>query len=141
VSTGPLVAISGFGERLKAERNRLRLTQETFATGANTNRASQGFYEKEQNWPTIEYLAAVSAMGVDVTYLLYGYRADQLALQIIQSEVLTDAFQLVGDLEKEFGAQLAPKTRAKLFQLVLGAFLSGRKDAKNLQEVRSIIGA
>lgn len=62
------------GERLRAERDRLGLSQEDFGRAGGVNRNSQANYEKGIRTPDAAYLAAVAAAGVDVLYVLTGQR-------------------------------------------------------------------
>lgn len=73
------------GERLRAERVRLDLSQEEFAALAGAHRKSQGNYEKGERQPDAAYLAAIAAAGADVLYILTGVSsATQTALAAIR---------------------------------------------------------
>lgn len=65
-----------FSERLKSERNRLKLTQTQLAELAGTTKQSQLKYEKDIQKPGMEYLAAIAKVGVDVQYLLTGIHSE-----------------------------------------------------------------
>lgn len=60
------------GERLKDERVRLGLNQTDMAALAGVTKTTQLNYEKGSRSPDAAYLAAVSAAGVDVLYVLTG---------------------------------------------------------------------
>lgn len=64
-----------FSERLKTERTRLRLSQAAMAEAGGVGLNSQSNYENGHRSPDAAYLERISAIGVDVTYLLTGVRA------------------------------------------------------------------
>jgi transcriptional regulator with XRE-family HTH domain len=64
------------GDRLKEERTRLRLTQPQMAETGGVGKNTQINYEKGERSPDSEYLARVSAIGVDVLYVVTGTRSD-----------------------------------------------------------------
>ena len=66
---------SNFFERLIEERKRLGLNQEEFGALAGVGKHSQLNYEKGSRKPDADYLIALEAHGVDVTYLLTGKRS------------------------------------------------------------------
>lgn len=61
-----------FGERLRAERERLGLSQVAFGELGGVQKVAQINYEKDKRKPDAEYLAAIAAAGVDVLYVLTG---------------------------------------------------------------------
>jgi transcriptional regulator with XRE-family HTH domain len=63
-----------FGERLKAERKRLDLTQQAMADACGVSKRQQLYYEADQ-WPGGAYLAQAAKLGVDVGFVLTGARA------------------------------------------------------------------
>lgn len=67
-----MVTLFCFGERVKAERKRLGLTQLAFASIANVSTKTQINYEKDERKPDADYLAKLAAAGVDVEYILTG---------------------------------------------------------------------
>lgn len=64
--------MSTFEERLKAERQRLRLNQEDFSALGGVKKRAQVSYEQGERTPSAEYLAALASNGVDVLFLLTG---------------------------------------------------------------------
>lgn len=71
--------MGSFGARLKRERNRLKLTQEAFANFGGVEPNAQTNYETGKRWPRADYLQQVSAIGVDITYLMTGERSPPVA--------------------------------------------------------------
>lgn len=67
------------GDRLKEERERLKLTQKSIADFAGTTTRTQISYEGNLTRPKGGYLARVSSLGVDVAYVLTGERLENTA--------------------------------------------------------------
>jgi transcriptional regulator with XRE-family HTH domain len=96
---------TGFGERLKEERERLDLSGAELALMTGIHRNTQARYEKELTLPTPIYLSIVRTLGIDVNYLLLGLRdyptAGQIA--ILRKERALDrakAIKAIDDLER-----------------------------------------
>lgn len=66
--------LSGVGERLREERDRLGLSQAQMGEIGSVGKTTQLKYEKEGSYPDAAYLAAVAQAGVDVLYVLTGQR-------------------------------------------------------------------
>lgn len=66
---------SGFGERLRAERERLGLTQADLAEKMGVHKNTQARYEKADTQPSPGYLTALRSVGIDADYVLTGVRA------------------------------------------------------------------
>lgn len=62
-------------DRLRAERARLNLRQEEFATFGGVKRNTQSLYEKGERTPDANYLAGIVKAGADVLYILTGNRS------------------------------------------------------------------
>lgn len=82
-----------FQERLRAERERLGLSQEAFAGLGEVGKSSQWLYEQGRHWPTMEYIEALRSRGVDVGYLATGLKLDWESLRHALSFVLRLARQ------------------------------------------------
>lgn len=61
-----------FGQRLKAERERLQLSQQAAAEKCGVRREMWGKYERGAAEPGVRVLARLGAEGADVLYLLLG---------------------------------------------------------------------
>ncbi|MFK3973785.1 helix-turn-helix domain-containing protein [Pseudomonas sp. NPDC087358] len=62
------------GFRLRIERQRLGYNQATIAAIGGVRANAQGAYERGTRIPRADYLAKLSAVGVDIPYLLTGER-------------------------------------------------------------------
>lgn len=66
------------GDRLKEERERLRMTQESFSVAGGAGKRAYIRYEQGERLPDAGFLAAISASGADVLYIVTGQRTDGL---------------------------------------------------------------
>lgn len=69
----------GINERLREERTRLGHSQEAFGELGGVGKQAQLRYEKGERHPDTQYMAAISAIGADVLYILTGSRAKKEA--------------------------------------------------------------
>lgn len=74
------------GRRLKEERDRLGLNQENFGTLGGVGRKTQFNYESGERSPDGAYLSALAQHGVDVQFILTGYRSATSSLLTVQQE-------------------------------------------------------
>ena len=77
--------MSTYGERLKNERLRLKLTQAQMAFAGGVKRQAQGFYERDVTLPRATYLAALTLLGVDVLYIITGRHTLQIGAPVQKS--------------------------------------------------------
>lgn len=63
------------GERLRDERQRLKLSQTAFGERGGVTKKTQMLYEGNERFPDAQYLTAVAEAGVDVLYVLTGKHA------------------------------------------------------------------
>ncbi len=71
---GFYIRMSGIGDRLREERERLGLSQGAFGELGGVKANAQGNYEKGDRFPDAAYLASVAEQGVDVLYVITGGR-------------------------------------------------------------------
>lgn len=112
----------GFGERLRLERVRLGLTQAEFAERAGVQRLAQGQYEAETRDPRVKYLAAASAAGVNLYYVLFGHTTSIASLpQPEQRRIERHVFDLIEDYVRvQCSGQLSAEGRFVLFEVIRG---------------------
>lgn len=67
------------GERLKEERERLRLTQPQIAEITGTSKQTQSAYENGRTPPKTKFLAKLATFGFDVSYVITGERLENTA--------------------------------------------------------------
>ena len=84
-----------FSERLKTERKRLGLSQAAAGEVVGVSREMWGKYERGA-MPGVDVLAALSASGADVLYILTGQRSSHLELELSpEEEVLLDNYRAI----------------------------------------------
>lgn len=89
------------GERLKEERVRLGFNQAEFAAFGGVAKTSQFNYEKGDRSPDADYLAAVSAKGVDILYVVTGERKPQASDSLsAQASEFLDIYERIGDSDR-----------------------------------------
>ena len=67
------------GMRLKAERERLKLSQTDFGDAGGVQKLSQINYEQGKRSPDAEYLSSVAKIGADIYYVITGERQENVA--------------------------------------------------------------
>jgi transcriptional regulator with XRE-family HTH domain len=104
-------------ERLRSQREALGLSQQALAEICGITARSQRNYESGERLPDAAYLAALSAAGADVLYILTGQRSQPIAPLLdnyrnapagVQSGVKTT----LGAFAPGIGAATAKKRRA-----------------------------
>ena len=69
------------GARLKAERNRLGMSQEAFGGACGVAKNAQVNYEAGKRRPDSDYLAAAARLGADVLYIVTGVSSPAGAIE------------------------------------------------------------
>ncbi len=90
-----------FCDRLKDERKRLKLTQETAASMCGVARETWGRYESGAMTPSAEVLAEFSKHNADVAYILSGFRNENAA-KTSQEASMIQCFRLL-DAREQLG--------------------------------------
>jgi len=123
---------NGFGERLKIERKRLGMNQEEFGAKAGIQRFTQYQYEAEVNSPTVRYLASILEIGVDLTYVLFGIRVNQMSLPQAEMQAAErKAFELIEQNETNLGEKLTPEKRYVMFDLIRAHLVQSKLNELN----------
>ncbi len=108
--------MTGFGARLKEERERLGYGQEAFAALADASRKSQIRWEADESFPDAAQIAAWLPHGFDALYALSGRRSPETADCLPQDDsALLQLYRLLDNTDKE------------LIRSVLTAFATRRK--------------
>lgn len=108
---------SPIGERIRAERLRLGLSQALFANKVNVHRKTQINYETGERKPDTDYLQAIAKEGVDVGYVLTGESTH--GKQQVYSNIL-DAIMVELELYKGFSGNWEA-----IYDAVLADWLAG----------------
>jgi len=118
---------SGFGKRLREEREQLDLNQDQFAKKTGLKRVTQFLYEKEENHPNYRYLTLISELGVDMRYLFFGERTPKNSLHLTPN-ILKEIYCVVDEVSRDEAGQPLPLNIRLGFFSVLCASFSGRDD-------------
>lgn len=73
-------------DRLRSERRSKGMSQDALATACGVHVNAQGKYESGQRLPRADYLCALSALDIDVHYVLTGVRCALGEAQLSASE-------------------------------------------------------
>ena len=82
--------MSTYGDRLRNERLRLKLTQAQLADAGGVGRHAQSCYERDITLPRADYLAAITLQGIDTVYIITGRRTLPVSLSALLSGDLSD---------------------------------------------------
>lgn len=118
ISNNANLLSNGFGERIKEERQRLKLNQADFAELARVSRASQAHYEREHRVPDLNYLAALFKK-VDVPYIISGERGSTHGAKEIDPSVIEPILVAINTWATENKKSITETLRAELLALFL----------------------
>ncbi len=126
------------GQRLRAERDRLGISQDEFGKVGGVSRATQYLYEQGDRMPTLEYLVRVISVGVNLGYLVFGAgdhkRREGL---VLDQRTLASAYQLVDEIARDSrGRLLDLEHRTALFQAICAAVAEKRHEEIDWEAVR-----
>jgi transcriptional regulator with XRE-family HTH domain len=112
-----------FGQRLREERERLKLRQEDFAELGGVKRVTQHLYELSERFPDVRYLEALIGHGVDVQYLILGRRLSPSAASVqVSGEVLDEIYRAVEEFARDAKGNPMPiETKLQLFRFLRAA--------------------
>ena len=129
------------GKRLKLERNRLKFTQEKFAEIGGVKRATQYMYEQGDRSPSVEYLARLISVGLDLGFLFFGQETRNLEGSLhVDKDALLNVFKLVDEFGRDSkGRLLDIEYRASLFESVCDAIANKSSDEIDWEDMRNNI--
>lgn len=96
------IQLTGFGDRLKQERERLGLSMHDFGLLGAVNRVTQMRYETGVNYPTVEYMHRLRQNGVDTLFIETGVQANDW-LAMTDYDAFAQAIDLVDELMRLHG--------------------------------------
>ena len=102
-----------FCDRLKEERNLLKLNQTDFGKIGGVGQVAQSKYENGTRVPDANYLTAIAAAGADVTYILTGVRSADCNPDTIAQEVAGVMYVVESVIRKE-KLNIQPKPKAEI---------------------------
>ena len=127
-----------FSKRLKEERQRLSMTQEEFGAAAGVRRATQYLYERAERTPSVEYLARITSVGADLSYLISGVRSPKTGGKLcLDPEVLASVLRTADDICRDHrGRLLDLEHRITLTQALCRAVADKEPDEVDWQDLR-----
>ncbi|NCC22595.1 MAG: XRE family transcriptional regulator [Alphaproteobacteria bacterium] len=128
---------SEIGARLKSERQRMGWTREVMAAAGGVSKASQAAYEAGVRVPDSRYLCRLAPEGVDVEYLICGYRHSERFAAEVRWELLTAIAEQIEAWSKDSG--LAPLERGRREWLIRRLYDIQEKRPVNVEEIRSVL--
>ena len=130
---------SGFNRRLRAERERLGLSQKDFAERAGVKRVTQFLYEKGDSQPNYRYLMAIDELGVDMPYLFFGTPSGRKQLSL-NPGLLRDVYRIVDEVARDKNGELLPlDERLDLFNTLCAAYSGRNDDHIDIQTVTAML--
>lgn len=123
-------------DRLREERERLRLTQEVFAEAAGAKRRTLIDWEKGVSSPTAVQLSALSEIGVDVLYVLTGKHQQNSSEQsgAVEIDLVVKIASILEALLTKHRARLSLAKKQELVRLLYDHFaLKGAVDDETVE--------
>nr|WP_315485360.1 helix-turn-helix domain-containing protein [uncultured Undibacterium sp.] len=118
----------GFPERLRSERSRLELSQETVAKLCNVSQQTVHKYEAGTTTPTISFIYSLEELGFNTRYMIFGEGSKDFSH--VPLEVVEVLFKIVDEIEAEqVTTKLSSSTKHKMLLTLLKRF---KKDPENL---------
>ena len=109
----------GFGERLKQERKRLGMTQESLAERVGVKPLTVLQYEKGNTSPALQFIYKLQGLGFNLQYLLFN-REKAVYQRDFPPEIIKYVADEVSEVEKKFaGGTLTNETRLKMMLILL----------------------
>lgn len=111
----------GIGTRLKEERKKRGFTQESIADQLGIGKATQFQYEKGINLPTLKYLDALSGLGMNIHYILFGTLSPIQEKSVNESrkdEIEKKALSILAKNEAAIGI-MDDEKRLQMFRLII----------------------
>lgn len=118
-------------ERLRAERVRLKLTQEEMAALGGLSKLAQLRYEKGERKPDSAFLATLADAGVDVLYVITGERSKPVPPQELLPPEDRELLERFHDLPK--------RMQTAIDDVLLSAWLASNDRRRDLEEMRRML--
>jgi len=129
------------GDRLRTERQRLRLSQADFARIGGVGKTTQINYESGQSVPGADYLAAVAAKGVDIKYVVLGHLDTGGLSDELDVEILKPILEAIETWAAERSKPTPIALKAELLRLFYQQYRrSGSVDGKHMQDHLRLVG-
>ena len=111
-----------FGKRLRAERNRLNLSQTQVAIAGKVSKTTQVAYESGVHVPDLEYLTNIETLGVDKIFLISGISKNSYVEKEFDWLLLGEIAEALIEWAGENGVQIPPHKFSDLLRLLYREF-------------------
>lgn len=126
------------GARIKSERQRIGWTRERMASAAGISKASQAAYEAGARVPDSRYLCRLAPEGVDVEFIVCGYRHSERFASEVRWELLAAIAEQIEVWSADSG--LTPLERGRRAWLMRRLYdIQAKRSAINVEEIRSVL--
>ena len=129
-----------FGQRLRAERDRLGFGQAEFAELGGVKRTTQHIYEHDIRVPDLNYLERIKASGADIAFLVLGERLplNREDLLTVSYSTLSNIFRVVDEFCVDaHGKPLDLESRLRCFQLLCASLKDRPNRDADLESLRA----
>jgi transcriptional regulator with XRE-family HTH domain len=133
---------ASFGQRLRAERERIGLTQAELGEVGGVARSTQHIYESDIRSPDAAYLERITSVGVDVGYLVHGHRMDPTNGHRVRISraALANIYRAVDELCVDSQGTLMPLDfRVRIFELLCASVSAEGAEDATVAQMRAII--
>ncbi|QZA76384.1 helix-turn-helix domain-containing protein [Deefgea tanakiae] len=128
----------GFGERLRAERLGIRLSQQEFADLGGVSRPAQANYEAEKREPSLSYLSAIS-QRVDVLYVINGQRASKQKCEV-DEKLIEMILETIDDWAQQENREIPRVNLSQFLSLFINQALNfGGLEPKGMAQVLRLV--
>lgn len=127
---------SSFGDRIRAERRRLGLSQEELAEQLGVSRSSVAYYEADRTVPDLDFLAHADTVGMDVLYVVFGRHSTEQAGLALDWDLLASILQGIRGWCTNAGLSMPVEKEVAIAKLLYSQFAKAKViDAELMKQV------
>ncbi len=127
---------SSFGDRIKAERRRLGLSQEDLAEKLGVSRSSVAYYEAARTVPDLDFLVHADDAGMDVFYIVFGRHSSEQAGLALDWDLLASILQGIRGWCTNAGLTMPVEKEVAIAKLLYSQFAKAKLvDAELMKQV------
>ena len=111
-----------FADRLRRERARLELGQAELWEAGGVSKSTQVCYENGQRVPDLEYIEAVTAVGVDPVFMVTGLSSRTFVARNFDRDLHKEITCAVAEFQADRGISFPPEKQAQLIHFLYQEF-------------------
>jgi len=119
--------IENYGDRIRSERRRLKMTQTAFSKAVAISQATQVGYESGAHLPNIQYLSRSASLGVDIIFVILGKPARRAAIDWIDWETYVQIVTAIDQWLEENLAAVDTDKKLRLAKVLLHMYGSAEE--------------